>query len=141
MGRYALIRGELFVPALVLAHATVVLWKMFDTNQITVATWVVDTIYRPIIHRFAVWLVINFLELFGSFGQTAVRSVQTYLRNNPPTHHDADKVFYSLLLVTFIWLLYIAAMSLKRLVSFRSRSKPSHPPQTRLNHGRIDIVR
>jgi hypothetical protein len=138
MGRYALVRGVLFVPALILAHATVVLWKMFDPGQITVATWVVETIYRPIIHKFAVWLVINFLELFGSFGQTATRSVQTYLRNNPPTHHDADKVFYSLLLVTFIWILYVIGTSLTRLVWNRGGSGHTYAPRPRPNHGRID---
>lgn len=138
MGRYALIRGVLFVPALILAHATVVLWKMLDPDQITAATWVVDTIYRPIIHRCAVWLVVNSLELFGSFGQTALRSVQTYLKNSPPTHRDADQVFYGVLLMVFIWLLYVLGMSLKRLVSFRRRPQQSYSPQERGYRGRVD---
>lgn len=106
MGMYTLVRTLLFPFAFILTHATVTLWKVIDPNQIQVATWIVDNIHRPIIHPIFVWLVTNALSVMGSFGEGAIRGFRIYLNNNPPTHHDADKLLYSVGLLVYMWLLY-----------------------------------
>ena len=127
MFQYALMRGMLVPFALIFARATTALWKLLDPNQIVVSTWIVEWIYKPFIHPAYVWVVVTVLKMLGNFGQSAVTGFQTYLNNNPPTHHDADIIIHSVLLVIYIWILYSIIQVVRTLLGFGGRSGEQYP--------------
>jgi hypothetical protein len=84
--KWCLTRGPALPVAWVFAHATVLLWKALDRLYINKAQLIVDVVLRPL-HPLAVWLV-----------ATVMPPLRTLVSNMPPTHLDADKVLYDLLL-------------------------------------------
>ena len=132
MNKYFLIRAGLWPFGFILAHTTIIVWKVVDPNQIEWARLIVKWLYEPIIHPAVVWLVVSILKLLGNFGSSAVSGFQTYLRNNPPTHHDADKILYSVLTIFFIWLLYRIGAAIRRFFTWNESDVPPGPRPYRL---------
>ena len=91
--RWTAVRTPIIPVAWILAHATVLLWKALDPHYIDGAEWIVDHILRPL-HPLAVWLVASI-----------VPPLRTLVSNMPPTHLDADKVLYGVLVPIYIGLI------------------------------------
>ena len=88
--KWSAARAPILPVAWVLAHATVLLWKALDPRYIDEASWIVDTILKPL-HPLGVALV--------SFVMPPLR---TLVSNMPPTHLDADKVLYGFLVPIYM---------------------------------------
>ena len=113
--RSYLARIPLWWPSLILVHAGLELWKMFDKRQIEIANGVVEYIYKPFVRDPAIWLMIKGLQTFGSFGDTVILLVRTRMDNNPPTHHDADKIFYPIGVALLVTVLLLTIRGIRRL--------------------------
>ncbi len=86
---WSLRRALLFPAVWVVTHVTVFLWRASDPSYLSTSEWVAQYILKPI-HPYTV-SVVGWIIPFGS----------TYLANLEPTHEDAVKIYYPLIMSAF----------------------------------------
>ena len=79
-------RGVIFPIAWVVTHATVIVWKATSPGYHSASVWVADHILKTV-HPYVVSFVSGVFPFFS-----------TFMGNTEPTHEDAVRVFYPLIM-------------------------------------------
>ncbi len=85
-----------FLPiAIICAEISLFMWKFFDPRYLGLAKWVAETILVPL-HHITAAVVSRFFPV-----------AETLIKNTEPSHHDAQRIIYPILigLFTLFWTL------------------------------------
>lgn len=117
-----------FLPiAIICAEISLFMWKFFDPRYLGLAKWVAETILVPL-HHVTAAVVSKFFPV-----------AETLIKNTEPSHHDAQRIIYPILIGLFTLFWTLVWFGVKALISrikerkvetveFFEPKLPSEPP-------------